>query len=182
VLTKAKCHFLLGEEETAITLFKKYGELSYNYEYEGDVAIMEICRRIKKGTGREEYQRHLEKLGQLVAMKREDDCKIFKLRDMHQIRASIFLLLNDYQQAITEFESTLRLFNIEKTKEMEKHFIEDSEEFEDEWSEVEIKFNLSLALLCLQVTPSSLRAMKTHERCCSSSIRVVKKARTGVFT
>lgn len=70
VLTKAKCHFLLGEEETAISLFKKYGELSYNYEYESDVAIMEICRRIKKGTNKEEYQRHLEKLGQLIAAKR----------------------------------------------------------------------------------------------------------------
>lgn len=45
---------------------------------------------------------------------------------MHQIRASIFLIFGDYQQAITEFESTLRLFNVEKTKEMEKHFIEDS--------------------------------------------------------
>ncbi len=115
-------------------------------------------------------------------MKREEDCKIFKLRDMHQIRASIFLLLEDYQQAITEFESTLRLFNIEKTKEMEKHFIEDSEEFEDEWSEVEIKFNLSLALICLHVTPSSLRTMKTREKCSSSFRRVVKRAKTGVYT
>lgn len=90
-------------------------------------------------------------MNDLLENKKEDECKIFKLRDMHQIKASIYLILKEYQQAIKEFESTLKLFNVEKTKEMEKHFIEDSEEFEDEWSEVEIKFNLSIALLCLQV-------------------------------
>ena len=42
---------------------------------------------------------------------------------MHQIKASIYLILKEYQQAIREFESTLKLFNLEKTKEMEKHFI-----------------------------------------------------------
>jgi hypothetical protein len=36
----------------AIPLFKKYGELSYNYEYESDIAIMEICRNIKKNTSK----------------------------------------------------------------------------------------------------------------------------------
>lgn len=38
---------------------------------------------------------------------------------------------------------------------MEKQFIEDQQEFEDEWSEVEIKFNLSLCYV----------GMKVH--CCS---------------
>ena len=36
--------------------------------------------------------------------------------------------------ASREFEKTLELFNAEKMKEKEKHFIDDSEEFEDEWS------------------------------------------------
>jgi hypothetical protein len=58
------------------------------------------------------------------------------MRDMHQLKGSIYLLLGEYRQAMVEFSRTLELFNVEKTKEMEKHYIEDSEEFEDEWSEV----------------------------------------------
>lgn len=131
-------------------LFRKYGELSYNNEYESDVEIIEICRRIKKDTPKETYLAQIEQLNKLIARKNEDDCKIFKMRDMHQIKASIYLLLGEHQQSIREFQRTLELFNSEKAREMEKHFIEDSEEFEDEWSEVEIKFNLSLCHLCLK--------------------------------
>ena len=53
---------------------------------------------------------------------------------MHQLKASIYLLMGEYQPAIREFNKTLELFNVEKLKEKEKHFIDDSEEFEDEWS------------------------------------------------
>ena len=34
---------------------------------------------------------------------------------------------------------------------MEKQFIEDQQEFEDEWSEVEIKFNLALCYIAMKV-------------------------------
>jgi hypothetical protein len=44
--------------------------------------------------------RHIARLDQLLSAKKEDDCKIFKLRDMHQIKASIYLILKDYHQAI----------------------------------------------------------------------------------
>lgn len=50
---------------------------------------------------------------------------------MYQLKASMLLLMGEYQAAIRQFEKTLQLFNIEKMKEKEKHFIEDSEEFED---------------------------------------------------
>lgn len=53
---------------------------------------------------------------------------------MHQLKASIYLMVGEYEAADREFRDTLQLFNVEKLKEKEKHFIDDSEEFEDEWS------------------------------------------------
>jgi hypothetical protein len=40
MLTKAKCHFLLGEDEVSIPLFKKYSKLSYSSEYDSDILMM----------------------------------------------------------------------------------------------------------------------------------------------
>lgn len=59
MLTKAKCHFLLGEDEHSIRLFKRYGELSYSSEYESDMKMMEVCSNIRKGSEREVYGRQL---------------------------------------------------------------------------------------------------------------------------
>lgn len=39
--------------------------------------------------------------------------------------------MGEYQAGTREFQRTLELFNVEKMKEREKHFIEDSDEFED---------------------------------------------------
>lgn len=36
--------------------------MSYNYEYESDVVIMEICKKIRRNTDKEEYMQHLTKL------------------------------------------------------------------------------------------------------------------------
>ena len=55
---------------------------------------------------------------------------------MHQLKGSLLLLLGRHEEAAKEFTATIALFNISKSKEREKHFIEDSDEFEDEWSEV----------------------------------------------
>ena len=96
--------------------------------------MMEICKSIRKDTDPEVHVGSIEKLEKMLSSKTEDDCKIFKLRDMHQLKGSIYLLLGEYQVAAREFEKTLELFNAEKMKEKEKHFIDDSEEFEDEWS------------------------------------------------
>lgn len=59
ILTKAKCHFLLGEDELSIPLFKKYCDLSYSSEYESDVSMMEICKAIRKETPLEQYPKHI---------------------------------------------------------------------------------------------------------------------------
>ena len=50
---------MLGDDELAIGLFKKYGELSYNFEYESDTVLMSICKRINKGTSKDEYLKHI---------------------------------------------------------------------------------------------------------------------------
>lgn len=100
LLTKAKCHFLLGEDDISIPLFKKYCEISYSTEYESDVAIMEICKLVRKQTTPQIYAQLIEKLDRLISTKNEDECKIFKLRDMHQLKASILLLLGEYQASI----------------------------------------------------------------------------------
>ena len=93
MLTKAKCHFLLGEDETAVPLFKKYSEVSYNKDYDSDVVIMYVCKKIRKDTDPQTYLGQIELLDKLLSSKNEEECKIFKLRDMHQLKASIFLLL-----------------------------------------------------------------------------------------
>ena len=48
---------------------------------------------------------------------------------MHQIKASIYLLIEDYDKSLEEFEKTLHYFRLEKKREMEKQFIEDQQEF-----------------------------------------------------
>lgn len=50
MLTKAKCHFLLGEDDMAIPLFKKYCDMCYGGEYQSDLVMMEICKIIRTGT------------------------------------------------------------------------------------------------------------------------------------
>jgi hypothetical protein len=70
---------------------------------------------------------------------------------LHQIKGSIFLIQGQYDSALEEFNKTLDFFRIEKQREFEKNLVEDPNEFEEEWSEIEIKFNLSLCLLCKQV-------------------------------
>ena len=72
---------------------------------------MEICKKIRKHTTPEIYANQIEIIDRLVSSKNEEDCKIFKLRDMHQLKASILLLLGEYQAAIREFQKTLELFN-----------------------------------------------------------------------
>lgn len=42
----------------------------------------------------------------------ENECKIFKLRDMHQIRASIYLLLGEFEKGLLEFDKTLHFFRL----------------------------------------------------------------------
>ena len=64
-------------------------------------------------------------------------------------------------------------------KEKEKHFIDDSEEFEDEWSEVEIKFNLSICLLCLGVQLCLFRNIRMLRRCWLSLRNRLKREGTG---
>jgi len=54
---------------------------------------MEICKKIRKNTTAETYAAQIDMIDKLVSTKNEDDCKIFKLRDMHQLKASILLLL-----------------------------------------------------------------------------------------
>ena len=103
LLTKAKCHFLLGEDEQAIPLFKRYCETSYATDYKSDVTMMEICKNIRKGTDSEIHVSNIEDLEKMLSMKTEEDCKIFKLRDMHQLKGSIYLLLGEYQVAAREF-------------------------------------------------------------------------------
>jgi hypothetical protein len=36
---------------------------------------------------------------------------------MHQLKASMYLLMGEYQVALREFNKTLELFNVEKIKE-----------------------------------------------------------------
>lgn len=162
MLTKAKCHFLLGEDGVALPLFRQHAEMAHSGDYQSDITMMEVCGGIRASTTPEEYLDWISKVDEVLEAKKEEDCKIFKLRDMHQLKASIYLLLGEYDQAEMEFGETLRLFGEEKQKEMERHFIEDSEEFEDEWSEVEIKFNLALCHLCRAVPLTLLRTIHVH--------------------
>lgn len=48
----------------------------------------------------------------------EVECKIFKLRDMHQIKASIYLLMSEYEKSLYEFDRTLHFFRLEKKREL----------------------------------------------------------------
>ena len=48
----------------------------------------------------------------MISTKTEEDCKIFKLRDMHQLKGSIYLILGEYKAASREFSQTIELFNI----------------------------------------------------------------------
>ena len=65
--------------------------------------MMEICKNIRKGTDSEIHVSNIEDLEKMLSMKTEEDCKIFKLRDMHQLKGSIYLLLGEYQVAAREF-------------------------------------------------------------------------------
>ena len=62
-------------------------------DYASDVKIMEICRTVRKDTVTEEYGKLLAQLDKLISQKTDEDCKIFKVRDMHQLKASIYLIL-----------------------------------------------------------------------------------------
>lgn len=86
-----------------MALFRKYGETTFSQDYDSDVSMMEVCRNIRKETTREGYGRQLDVLDRLISCKREEDCKIFKLRDMHQLKASIYLILGEYETSIAEF-------------------------------------------------------------------------------
>lgn len=95
------------------------------------------------------------------------------------MRGSIFLLLGDFHSAIDSFEKTLALFNAEKQRELEKHYAEDSEEFQDEWSEIEIKFNVSLCYLGLRVFVYIFRTTNVLFSNCKSSASAARRARIG---
>ena len=72
-----------------------------------------------------EFEEKLEWIQGLIDKVHQEnlECKIFKLRDMHQIRASIFLLLGLFDKSLEEFEKTLHYFRIEKQQELEKQFV-----------------------------------------------------------
>ena len=161
-------------------LFRQFTEMTATHDYDSDIVMMEVCQTIRGETSREELCEWIGKIDDVLEGKKEEECKIFKLRDMHQLKASIYLILQEYDSAEVEFIETLRLFGQEKQKEMERHFIEDSEEFEDEWSEVEIKFNLALCHLCRGVTISSLSNTPRQSRCCASSTPATRRAGTGL--
>jgi hypothetical protein len=77
-----------------------------------------VCRSIKAGLTDGELSNLIERLRNVLKSKNEDECKIFKFRDMHQVIGSIYLLQGDYKKSIEAFEKTLELFNVEKNKEL----------------------------------------------------------------
>ena len=76
--------------------------------------MIKICMKITDKTTSEEMLSLLNILVELESEieDEEKDCKIFKLRDIHQIKGSLCMLLGRFGEALSEFEETLKLFRI----------------------------------------------------------------------
>lgn len=64
-----------------------------------DIELIEICsHQINQKSSLDEYRDKLKSIQKMIeGIKNEEaECKIFKLRDMHQIKASIYLLMGEY--------------------------------------------------------------------------------------
>ena len=119
LLTKAKCHFLLNNTVECLQLFQKYEEQNFTNEFKNDVKLIKISsQQMTECSTPESYHLILKEVQSMIdSIKNEDEeCKIFKLRDMHQIKGSIYLLLGDFEESLKEFEKTLHFFRIEKKR------------------------------------------------------------------
>ena len=112
---------------------------------------------------------------------KEGEGKIFKLRDVYQMVANINIMLGDCQEALDELTVCLGLFQKEKQKELAKQFVEDLDEFEEEWSEIEIKYNMALCYLHMKVTHNLLRCLRWLESCWRNSKTAKPKGSIGVI-
>lgn len=54
----------------------------------------------------------LQKIDNIIEDFKEEDSKIFKLRDLYQLKGSIELILGNYDNSLTQFTKTLDLFRI----------------------------------------------------------------------
>lgn len=182
LLTKAKCHFLLNNNLECLTLFRKLALQSSSDLYKNDVEMIKICcQQITESSTKLSYEKNLASIEAIIEsiIDEEIQCKIFKVRDFHQVRGSIYLLMGMYEPCIAEFKLALKYFREEKRKEIEKQYIEDPQVFEDEWSEAEIKFNIALCALAAKVRQRLCRI--TSRRCssCTSSRTAQRGAKSG---
>ena len=65
-------------------------------DFKNDVELIKVCSlKINESESLISYRRTLDLVQSIISeiKNEEEQCKIFKLRDMHQIKASIYLLL-----------------------------------------------------------------------------------------